>query len=178
MLPPGRAGAGARRKVSTWAEKLLWSWLRDRRFNGYKFRREHPVGVYVLDFFCEEARLAVEMDGFGHGHPRRQSHDAMRTKFLTTQGIVVLRFWNSHLRRDAQSIRNAIFQALQARAAHPLPDYTRPGGTGEISEQGSTSPRPSPPRRGRPISIAPEASSNGGFFHTGSSMSPLPRGEG
>lgn len=118
--------ARALRKKETWAEKLMWSWLRDRRFSHYKFRRQHPEGIYYLDFFCEEASLAVELDGSGHGHPDQQFHDAKRTAFLTSQGIKVLRFWNSSLRRNAQSIRDTIFGELQARAPHPLPDYTRP----------------------------------------------------
>ena len=118
--------ARALRKRETWAEKLMWRWLRDRRFSGYKFRRQQPKGVYYLDFFCEEASLAIELDGSGHGHPDRQSHDAEREQFLTSQGIRVLRFWNSHLRRNAQSIRDTIFEELQRRAPYPLPDYTRP----------------------------------------------------
>jgi ATP-dependent helicase HrpA/adenine-specific DNA-methyltransferase len=114
------------RKQPTWAEKLMWRWLRGRRFNGYKFRRQHPVGKYWLDFFCEEARLSVELDGSGHGHPEQQAHDAERANFLETQGIRELRFWNSRLRREAESIRTMIFNALQERAPHPLPDYARP----------------------------------------------------
>src|SRR2546422_360964 len=114
------------RKKETWAEKLLWRWLRDRRFNNYKFRRQHPVGIYYLDFFCEQARLAVELDGFAHGHPDQRRHDTEREGFLTSQGIKALRFWNSSLRRDAQSIRDTIFRELQERAPHPPPDYTRP----------------------------------------------------
>jgi very-short-patch-repair endonuclease len=114
------------RQAETWAEKLMWRWLRDRQFSGYKFRRQHPIGIYYLDFFCEEARLAVELNGFGHGTPHQQLHDAERRKFLTTQGIKELRFWNSALRRNAQSIRDTIFAELQQRAPHPLPEYTRP----------------------------------------------------
>jgi very-short-patch-repair endonuclease len=116
----------ALRKKETWAEKLMWRWLRDRRFASYKFRRQHPEGIYFLDFYCEEASLAIELDGFGHGHPNQQRHDAEREKFLTSQGIKVLRFWNSHLRRNAQSIRDTIFEELQKRAPHPLPDHTKP----------------------------------------------------
>jgi very-short-patch-repair endonuclease len=114
------------RKKETWAEKLMWSWLRGRRFSNYKFRRQHPIGIYCLDFFCEEARLSIELDGSGHGFPEQQRHDAERTAFLASQGIKELRFWNSHLRRNAQSIRDTIFGELQQRAPHPLPDYTRP----------------------------------------------------
>jgi very-short-patch-repair endonuclease len=114
------------RKKETWAEKLMWSWLRARRFTDYKFRRQHPLGIYYLDFFCEEAELAIELDGGQHGFPEQQSHDAERERFLQSRGIKTLRFWNSHLRRNAQSIRDAIFNELQARAPHPLPEYTRP----------------------------------------------------
>ena len=118
--------ARALRKKETWAEKLIWCWLRDRRFASYKFRRQHPEGIYYLDFFCEEASLAIELDGSGHGHPDQQRRDAEREKFLISQGIKMLRFWNSHLRRNAQSIRDTIFQELQKRAPHLLPDYTKP----------------------------------------------------
>ena len=74
--------ARALRKKSTWAEKLMWRWLRDRRFSSYKFRRQHPLGGYNPDFFCEEGRVAVELDGSGHGFPLRQVHDAEREKYL------------------------------------------------------------------------------------------------
>ena len=116
------------RKSETWAEKLMWRWLRDRRFSNYKFRRQHPEGLYTLDFFCEEARLSVELNGGHHGAPDQQSHDAERKAYLASRGIKELRFWNSHLRRNAQSIRDTIFRELQERAPHPLPDYTRPLG--------------------------------------------------
>jgi ATP-dependent helicase HrpA/adenine-specific DNA-methyltransferase len=114
------------RQVETWAEKLMWRWLRGRRFSGYKFRRQHPLGDYYLDFFCAEAELNIELDGRQHGFPEQQKHDAEREQFLKSRGIKTLRFWNSHLRRNAQSIRDTIFEALQQRTPHPLPDYTRP----------------------------------------------------
>ena len=114
------------RQQETWAEKLMWRWLRDRRFGGYKFRRQYPIGDYFLDFFCEEARLNIELDGIQHGFPDQRKHDVEREKFLQSYSIKTLRFWNSHLRRNAQSIRDTIFNELQARAPHPLPDYTKP----------------------------------------------------
>ncbi|MCU0787851.1 MAG: DUF559 domain-containing protein [Verrucomicrobia bacterium] len=114
------------RSKSTWAEKLLWRWLRDRRFSGYKFRRQHPCGGYYLDLFCEEARLNIEIDGSQHGFPEQQEHDARRQRFLESRGIKTLRFWNSFLRQNPQSVRDTIFRELQERAPHPLPHYTRP----------------------------------------------------
>ena len=116
------------RRNQTWAEKLLWRWLRDRRFNGYKFRRQRPMGRYILDFFCEEARLNLELDGGGHGAPEQHAKDTARDAWLATQGVQVLRFWNSRLRREERAIKDAIFRALQERAPYPLPDYTRPMG--------------------------------------------------
>jgi ATP-dependent helicase HrpA/adenine-specific DNA-methyltransferase len=113
------------RKKETWAEKLVWRWLRARRFNGYKFRRQHPLGDYYLDFFCEQAELNIELDGSQHGFPDQQKHDAEREKFLQSRGVKTLRFWNSRLRLDGQSIRDTIFEELQRRAPRPLPDYTR-----------------------------------------------------
>jgi very-short-patch-repair endonuclease len=114
------------RRDSTWAEKLMWRWLRDRRFGKYKFRRQQPLGKYYLDFFCEEALLNIEVDGGQHGHPEQLSRDAERAEFLQSCGIKTVRFWNSNLRRSAQSIRDTIFRELQERCPHPLPYYTRP----------------------------------------------------
>ena len=108
------------RKRETWAEKLLWRWLRDRRFSDYKFRRQHPVGKYVLDFYCEEARLNIELDGSQHGFPSRREQDRERSSYLEHLGIKSVRFWNTHLRRNGQSVRDTIFVELQARAPHPV----------------------------------------------------------
>ncbi len=104
------------RKDETWAEKLMCRWLRDRRFSDYKFRRQHPIGIYYLDFFCEEAELNVELDGSQHGFPDQRKHDMERENFLQTRGIKTVRFWNSHLRRKQQSVRDTIFRELQGRA--------------------------------------------------------------
>jgi very-short-patch-repair endonuclease len=118
--------ARALRRKSTWAERLMWSWLRARRFSAYKFRRNHPVGEYFLDFYCTEASLAIELDGGGHGQPGQQAHDAKRTRFLGSYGIKVLRFWNSQLRQNRQAIRDVIFHELQQRSPREMPEYTRP----------------------------------------------------
>lgn len=128
MQPPKQTAiARTLRKHDTWAEKLLWTWLRDRRFSSYKFRRQHPFGPYILDFFCLEANLDVELDGSQHGYPGQRRVDGARDAWLQERGIQVLRFWNSHLRREKQATRDCIWNALQRRAPHPLPDYCRPG---------------------------------------------------
>jgi very-short-patch-repair endonuclease len=114
------------RHRETWGERLMWSWLRDKRFSEYKFRRQHPIGRYYLDFFCIEASLNIELDGSQHGLPENQLADASRDAFLAAQGIKTLRFWNGRLRREKQTVRDTIWQTLQERAPHPLPNYCSP----------------------------------------------------
>src|SRR6185436_3981308 len=108
------------RKRDTWAEKLMWSWLRDRRFSDYKFRRQHLFAHHILDFFCLEAWLNVEVDGLHHGSPELLAKDAERDAYLEARGIKVLRFWNSQLRREKDSIRDSIWRALEERAPRPV----------------------------------------------------------
>ena len=116
----GIARARVLRRKQTWAEKLMWSWLRNRRFNGWKFRRQHPMGPYYLDFFCEDARVAIELDGFGHSLANKRLVDEERERFLVRLGIKVLRYPNARLRREAQVIRDALYRALQERAPRDL----------------------------------------------------------
>jgi len=83
MTPPKQTAlARALRQQDTWAEQLLWKWLRDRRFSGYKFRRQHPFGPHILDFFCLETLVDIELDGRQHGHPSHQEADAGGTPGL------------------------------------------------------------------------------------------------
>ena len=119
------------RKNDTWAEKLLWNWLRDRRFSIYKFRRQHPYPPHVLDFFCIEAMLNIELDGGQHGTPEHLTLDAARDKWLEARGIGVLRFWNARLRSEKDVVRDTIWRALQDRAPRPMPKYCRPMLPGE-----------------------------------------------
>jgi len=113
------------RKQETWAEKLLWSWLRDRRFTAYKFRRQHTFGDYILDFFCVEAFLNIELDGSQHGFPEQKRKDEERDAWLEKAGVKVLRFWNGRLRREKEFVRETIWRELQQRTPHPLQDYCR-----------------------------------------------------
>lgn len=121
------------RKKDTWAEKLVWTWLRDRRFSAYKFRRQHTYGPYILDFYCIEASLNIELDGSQHGFPGHLAKDKERDEWLAGRGVKVLRFWNSNLRKDKSAIRDMIWHALQERVPHPLPEYCRVGDVGRDS---------------------------------------------
>ena len=90
------------RNKSTAAEKRLWRLLRDDRFNDFKFRRQYPCGIYFLDFYCTVAKMAIELDGGGHGLPDQRARDEKRNQFLSRQGIKVLRFWNHQFARRAR----------------------------------------------------------------------------
>ena len=149
------------RKESTWAEKLVWRWLRSRRFTEYKFRRQYPIGLYILDLFCFEAKLSIELDGSQHGFPEGQAHDEARRSFLERSGIKELRFWNSQLKRNPHGVRATIFRELQERAPHSLPGYVTtlsaphpsplPKGEGEEPNAVKSSVR----SNNRELSIAP-----------------------
>jgi very-short-patch-repair endonuclease len=115
------------RSAQTDAETLLWHLLRNRSLCGYKFRRQHPVGRYILDFYCHDAGLAIELDGSGHGEAGQAAYDEQRTRALEGAGITVLRFWNNELLSDTEAVLGAIVAALHERlpspgaSRHPLP---------------------------------------------------------
>jgi very-short-patch-repair endonuclease len=113
MNPKGNARR--LRRTMTEEEKQLWQALRAGRFAGFKFRRQHPLGKYYLDFFCPVARLSVELDGFHHGLPGQQRHDAEREKFIVSQGIVGLRFWNRRWRKNREGVLLEIWNMLHER---------------------------------------------------------------
>ncbi|KAB0671889.1 endonuclease domain-containing protein [Oryzomonas sagensis] len=100
------------RGTHTDAENLLWMLLRDRRFCGFKFRRQHPISGYILDFYCHECRLAVELDGGGHATEEQATYDCERTKELEGAGIKVLRFWNNDVLRNTEMVLEALHGAL------------------------------------------------------------------
>ncbi|MCR4283620.1 MAG: DUF559 domain-containing protein [Bauldia sp.] len=79
------------RRTMTLPEVVLWQAVRGGRLNNLRFRRQHPIGPYILDFFCPSARLVVEIDGSSHDHPERARHDATRDAWLAGQDIRVLR---------------------------------------------------------------------------------------
>jgi adenine-specific DNA methylase len=100
------------RKNATDAEKLLWQLLRDRQLAGAKFRRQHPLGKYILDFYCHESRLAIELDGGQHAEDDQRQKDSARTEFLENQGIRTIRFWNNEVLNNTEGVLQAIHEAL------------------------------------------------------------------
>ena len=109
------------RRHATLAERRLWQILRDRRLGGLKFRRQHSVGPYVLDFYCHAARLAVEVDGSVHDDPARAEYDARRTRALTADGIRVVQCVNDEVSRQPDVVAASILEAVATSAPHPVP---------------------------------------------------------
>ena len=100
------------RKNSTDAERALWRVLRSRRLGGHKFRRQQPLGSFIVDFVCLEARLVVEIDGGQHGEGKQFAHDSKRTAWLQEENFRVLRFWNHEVLDQLHSVCEAIGEAL------------------------------------------------------------------
>jgi very-short-patch-repair endonuclease len=112
------------RKQMTEAEMRLWSYLRTLKAQGFHFRKQAPIGQYVVDFCCHTARLVIEVDGGQHGLPDDEAKDAERTKWLEGRGYHIVRYWNN----DVISNLAGIVVDIEAR----LPD----------------TPTPIPPRKG------------------------------
>jgi radical SAM superfamily enzyme YgiQ (UPF0313 family) len=119
------------RSHQTDAEQLLWGILRAKHFLGLKFRRQHPVGRYILDFYCDELKLAVELDGGQHAD--QQAYDDSRSEFLSAQGIEVLRFWNNQMLGETEGVLESLYQAVQRKA--PSPPAPPPQGEGRQAAQ-------------------------------------------
>ena len=128
-IPPHLLGqARELRKNSTDAEKLFWNLIRNNQINNLKFRRQHPVGSYILDFYCHEIGLAIELDGSGHAKESQKAHDDKRTEFLNSQGITLVRLWNNEVLENTQGVLERIWDiaeemrgGLKPSAADPHP---------------------------------------------------------
>ena len=97
-------------------ELALWSQIKGRKLEGIAFRRQHPVGVYILDFYCEAARLAVEIDGFSHGVGDAPAYDARRDAWLREQGIDTLRLSARAIMDDLGAMLSVILAEVRRRA--------------------------------------------------------------
>lgn len=115
------------RGTQTDAEQALWYRLRARRLQGLKFRRQHPVPPYIVDFYCHSCRLVIELDGSQHN----DRVDATRTKYLEAQGLTVLRFWDNEVLQQLESVLESILQSIDSRTLSPTP---LPRGEGLQSE--------------------------------------------
>ncbi|MGH8278350.1 MAG: endonuclease domain-containing protein [Gammaproteobacteria bacterium] len=101
------------RRTQTDAERLLWQHLRNRRLNGFKFRRQYRVENYIVDFVCVEYSLIVEIDGGQHAQDVIASQDQARTAFLEWKAFKIQRFWNNGVLGNTQAVLENILSVLQ-----------------------------------------------------------------
>ncbi|MBL0483260.1 MULTISPECIES: endonuclease domain-containing protein [Aeromonas] len=101
------------RRDATQAEQKLWQQLRNRRLAGLKFRRQMPIGPYVVDFICLEQGLIIEVDGSQHGTQANQMHDEARTAYLNQQGFRVIRVWNNDVLSQMEVVLAHIWLSLR-----------------------------------------------------------------
>ncbi len=107
--------APALRANQTDAERRLWSRLRDRRLNGWKWKRQAPRGPFIADFYCADAGLVVELDGGQHAEDIEAVKDARRTRVLEAEGLRVIRFWNWEVLQELEMVCETILAACEGR---------------------------------------------------------------
>jgi very-short-patch-repair endonuclease len=125
------------RQTPTEAELRLWSRLRGKQLDGFRFRRQHPIGPYVADFFCPEAKLIVEVDGGQHAED-----SPTRTDWIESQGYRVVRLWNNEALANTDGALTVILDALHAQMFPP--------GVSAQHSDGGTIPPTRRPKRRRP----------------------------
>ena len=118
-----RDNAKRLRSAMTDAERRLWEYLRAGRLEGFKFRRQHPVPPYVLDFCCKECGLAIELDGSQHS----EDADALRSRYLESQGWRIVRLWNNDVLNNTDAVIEAIWNLLSRPTLSPTPLPTGEG---------------------------------------------------
>jgi very-short-patch-repair endonuclease len=109
------------RANATEVERRLWAYLRRKHVSGLRFRRQQPIGPYIVDFFCAAAKLIVELDGEQHGTDEAIAYDVARTEWLESRGYRVVRISNAEFLRDPEEVVNAIWRAVESSGT-PLPE--------------------------------------------------------
>ena len=92
------------RKNMTPQERKIWSIIKNRQFYGYRFRRQFPIGKYIVDFVCRETKIIIEIDGGQHNEPKDILYDKERTEYLNKSGYTVLRFWNNEIDNNISGV--------------------------------------------------------------------------
>lgn len=96
------------RKKMTPSEKTLWEYLKNKQLLGLRFRRQHPIDIFIVDFYCHNIKLVIELDGGIHDHPENKEHDKNRTAHLEKFGIKVIRFTNEEVITDVAKVGRII----------------------------------------------------------------------
>ena len=101
------------RKNKTREEDILWQLLRNRQFMGLKFKRQFPIGNYIVDFVCEEKKLVIEIDGGQHNIPDNVKADKERTNYINSKGYRVVRFWNNDINQNIEGVYEALLSMVR-----------------------------------------------------------------
>jgi len=101
------------RNNPTLAESRLWEMLKCNQLSGYKFRRQHPMGNFILDFYCHQKKLAIELDGDYHFTPEQEAYDMYRTTLLQYSGVTVIRFLNDQVLKEMDWVLAEILKAIE-----------------------------------------------------------------
>ena len=102
--------AKSMRHTATDAEQLMWQILRAKRLMNLKFRRQHVIAPYIVDFYCHEIGLVIELDGSQHGADDAIEYDAERTKFLEALDLKIVRYWNHEVLNQADSVLENLWE--------------------------------------------------------------------
>jgi len=119
------------KKVQTEAEAALWQRIRGKKLNGFKFRRQHPVDYYIVDFYCHEGKLVIEVDGEIHEQNDNRDYDKERTEDLIALGLTVIRFANEQVLQNIDLVLEEIKRHLRPA---PLLPHPRPLSEAERGE--------------------------------------------
>ena len=103
------------RKNSTKEEKIVWQILRNRQFFNLKFKRQVPIGEYIVDFLCEERKLIIEIDGGHHNSAESIEYDKKRTIFLNSKGYQVIRFWNNEINENIDGVYEKLLEYINSK---------------------------------------------------------------
>ena len=109
------------RKSQTDVESILWNRIRNRQLFKTKFRRQHVISPYVVDFISTEYKLIIELDGGQHNNPKRKIYDKKRTRFLENNGYKVIRFWDSDILSNMEGVLEIIAFNLNKPSSQPSP---------------------------------------------------------
>jgi len=101
------------RENMTPSEKEVWELVRNKNINGYKFRRQHPILKYILDFYCHKLKLVIEIDGGIHNTREQIKKDKLRTKHLEEYGLTILRFSNDEVKKNIDKVRDKIVEKIE-----------------------------------------------------------------
>ncbi len=116
-IPESKVIRRSLRRNQTTPEDRLWYYIRDRRLNGIKFRRQYSIGLYVVDFYCPKARLVIELDGDSHFTPEAETYDQKRQALIEACNVRVLRFTNLEIMKNIEGV----IELIAALATSPPP---------------------------------------------------------